>query len=238
MQATATGRLHAKRRARHSGDPPKERQSLPRFCNPRGQTPLMHEAQRHIWKHHQSRRSASKGSAPFGPAHRPRGTLGRERDPPWRFTAHDLSHGRGCGYAKHQPPTPHLPAQPPLPLPFRRGLTPSDQRTARESPSAGSATRLGASPHTIFLRQRPRFCQAPTPNTTPPSTPSLPLHVRRGQTPLTHSASIGTPSNIATGLHASKASDPGKAEARHPPTTLRRNAALPRASFFRSARAA
>ena len=162
MQATATGRLHAKGCARHSGDPPKgrarqsgvppqERQSLPRFCNPRGQTPLMHEAQRHIWKHHQSRRSASKGSAPFGPAHRPRGTLGRERDPPWRFTAHDLSHGRGCGYAKHQPPTPHLPAQPPLPLPFRRGLTPSDQRTARESPSAGSATRLGASPHTIFL---------------------------------------------------------------------------------------
>ena len=56
--------------------------------------------------------------------------------------------------------------------------------------------------------------------------------VRRGQTPLMHSApSSMSPFNVS-GLHAPTASDPGNAEARHRLASLRRIAAVPRVSFF------
>ena len=56
----------------------------------------------------------------------------------------------------------------------------------------------------------------------------LVMLVRRGQTPLMHSAVARISPITASGLHAPKGSDPGIAEARHRLAALRRVAAVPR----------
>ena len=96
----------------------------------------------------------------------------------------------------------------------------------------------------LVLHQEPldtRVVEAPTRAKRQTHAHSLPargavtVSVRRGQTPLTHSATHRNSPITATGLHAPKASDPGNTEARHRLAPLRRNAALPRASSFQPA---
>ena len=141
----------------------------------RGQTPLVHGAQRRRREKSKSWRSASKASDPFGQARSRAPALGR----PARS---DL--------VLHQEPL--------------------DTRVV-EAP-----TRAKRQTHAHSL----------------PARGAVTVSVRRGQTPLMHSATSSMSPFNATGLHAPKASDPGMTEARHRLAPLRRIAALPRASFL------